>query len=65
MNILLENLLENDIKKCYLELDSINLVINNAYLFHDELTLKKEEIKLINLMKNINHIAVLRSKYAS
>ena len=65
MNILLENVLENDIKKCYNQLDKLNNTINNAYLFHDELTLKKEEIKLINLMKNIRHIANLRNKYVS
>ena len=65
MNILLENILENDIKKCYNQLDKINATTNNAYLSHDELTLKKEEIKLINLMKNIKHIANLRNKYVS
>jgi len=60
MNIILENLLENDIIKCYNELDTLSKSLNNAYISHNEVLLLKEEMKLINLMKNIDKIANLR-----
>ena len=62
MNIILENLLENDIIKCYNELDTLSKSLNNAYISHNEVLLLKEEMKLINLMKNIDKIANLREE---
>jgi len=60
MNIILENLLEKDIIKCYSELDALNEALNNAYISHNEVLMVKEEMKLVNLMKNIDKIANLR-----
>lgn len=62
MNVILENLLEKDIVNCYNEMDYINNKLNSAYISHDEISLRTEELKLINLMKNINRISILREE---
>lgn len=60
MNIILENLLEKDIIKCYSELAVLNEALNNAYISHNEVLMIQEEMKLVNVMKNIDKIANLR-----
>lgn len=62
MNIILEDLIEKDLINCYTEMEKINKLVNNAYISHDELLLIKEELRLANLLKNINNIAHLRQE---
>lgn len=60
MNIILENIIENDLIKCYDKLDMTNSFINKAYSDHNIQETIKNEITLIHLMKNIENISTLR-----
>ena len=60
MNIILENIIENDLIKCYDKLDITNSFISKAYSDHNIQETIKNEITLINLMKNIENISTLR-----